>query len=83
MLRKGFDLVTQRLGGSQIAGIRGKDDGSVESLFSGSKSLGVASGDDDLGALGAEELGCGQSDTGSSVSMNYWTICQVRVTNIP
>jgi hypothetical protein len=53
MLRKGFDLVTQRLGGSQIAGIRGKDDGSVESLFSGSKSLGVASGDDDLGALGA------------------------------
>jgi len=53
MIRKGFDFVTQRLGGSQITGIRRKDDHAAESLFSGSKSFGIASGDDDLCALGA------------------------------
>src|SRR6202049_2733794 len=51
MIRKCFDVVTQRLGGSQISGIRGKDDHTAESLFSGSKSFGIASGDNDLRAL--------------------------------
>src|ERR1700730_6850137 len=53
MIRKCFDFVTQRLGGSQITGIRGKDDHAAESLFSGSKSFGIASGDDDPRALSA------------------------------
>src|SRR4029077_18006771 len=66
MIRKCFDFVTQRLGGSQITGIRGKDDHAAESLFSGSKRYGIASGDDDLRALGAQELGCGQADSGST-----------------
>ena len=54
MIRKCFDLVTLRLGSSQITGIRSRPRGS--SLFSGSKSFGIASGDDDLRTLGAQEV---------------------------
>jgi hypothetical protein len=68
MIRECFDFVTERLGGSQITGIRGKDDSVAESFFSGSKSFGIASGDDDLRALGAQELGGGQADPASSAS---------------
>ena len=53
MIRKCSDFATQRLGGSQITGIRAKDSRVAENFFSGSKSFGIASGDDDLRALGA------------------------------
>jgi hypothetical protein len=68
MIRECFDFVTQCLGGSQITGIRGMDGHAAENLFSRSKSFGIASGDDDLRALGAQELGGGQADPGSAAS---------------
>ncbi len=53
MIRKCSDSATQRLGGSQITGIRAKDGRVAENFFSGSKSFGIVSGDDVPRALRA------------------------------
>src|SRR5215472_11804522 len=47
MIRECFDFVTECLGGCQVTGIRAKDGCVAENSFSGSKSFGIASGDDD------------------------------------
>jgi len=68
MIRKCSDFATQRLGGSQITGIRAKDGRVVENFFSGSKRFGIASGDDDLSRPRRLSVGRGQADPGSAAS---------------
>ena len=61
-----FYVLAQGECSGQITGVRGQDHNSRENFFSGRQRFRIAPGHDDVSALGAQELGGGQSDPGGA-----------------